>query len=171
MTKMLYQAGWFVGLVLLQTLVLNQMHIGGYATPFFYIYLILKMHTRMGRNALMLWGFLLGLTVDVFSDTLGMNAAAATCLAFWRTPLLGLVTLRNADEDYSPGIRSIGVAPFFRYVLLASALFCSLLLLMDTFSLFNLPVLLLKMVSSTLTTVACIFCAEYIGGKRSEKRF
>ena len=87
MTKMLYQAGWFVGLVLLQTLVLNQMHIGGYATPFFYIYLILKMHTRMGRNALMLWGFLLGLTVDVFSDTLGMNAAAATCLAFWRTPL------------------------------------------------------------------------------------
>ena len=163
--------GWFVALVLLQTLVLNQMHVGGYATPFFYIYLILKMNTRIGRNALILLGFFLGLTVDVFSNTVGMNAAAATCLAFWRTPLLQLVTLRDVDEDYSPGVKSIGLAPFLRYAFLSSGLFCFLLMLIDIFSFFNIVVLLFKIISSTLTTVLCMFCAEYIGGKRSEKRF
>ena len=40
MIKILHRIEWFLGLVLLQVLVLNQMHIGGYATPFFYIYFI-----------------------------------------------------------------------------------------------------------------------------------
>ena len=42
MIKMLHRIEWFLGLVLLQVLVLNHMHIGVYATPFFYIYFILK---------------------------------------------------------------------------------------------------------------------------------
>ena len=42
MIKILHRMEWFLGLVLLQVLVLNQMHVGGYATPFFYIYFILK---------------------------------------------------------------------------------------------------------------------------------
>ena len=38
----LHKIGWFVGLVLLQVLILNNVHIAGYATPFLYIYMILK---------------------------------------------------------------------------------------------------------------------------------
>ena len=34
----LHKIGWFVGLVLLQVLILNNVHIVGYATPF-YIYI------------------------------------------------------------------------------------------------------------------------------------
>ena len=30
----LHKIGWFVGLVLLQVLILNNVHIAGYATPF-----------------------------------------------------------------------------------------------------------------------------------------
>ena len=171
MIKVFHHIGWFGSLVLLQALVLNQMHIGGYATPFFYIYFILKMNSRMGRNSLMLLGFFLGLTVDMFSNTIGMNAAAATCLAFLRTPLLRLVTLRDVDEAYSPGMKSIGFAPFLRYAFLTCSLFCVLLMMIDTFSFFNMPILLLKIISSTLTTVCCVCCAEYMGGKRSEKKF
>ena len=35
----LHKIGWFVGLVLLQVLILNNVHIAGYATPFLYIYM------------------------------------------------------------------------------------------------------------------------------------
>ena len=66
MIKILHRMEWFLGLVLLQVLVLNQMHVGGYATPFFYIYFILKFNSRIGRNNLMLWAFFLGLMVDAF---------------------------------------------------------------------------------------------------------
>ena len=81
MIKIIHRLEWFLALALLQVLVLNRMHVAGYATPFFFIYFILKFNSRVGRNVLMLWAFALGLTVDVFGNTPGMNAAAATCLA------------------------------------------------------------------------------------------
>lgn len=55
----------------------------------------------------MIWAFLLGLTVDILGNTPGMNAAAATVLAFMREPVLRLVTLRDSVEDFEPGIKSM----------------------------------------------------------------
>lgn len=166
MIKILHRMEWFMGLVLLQVLVLNQMHVGGYATPFFYIYFILKFNSRIGRNNLMLWSFAMGLTVDMFSNTPGMNAAAATCLAFFRTPLIRLVTLRDMDEGFRPGVKSMGFSSFLRYSLLATTLFCLVLLLIDTFSFFRPAELFLKVFTSILSTLLCILCAEWIGGKK-----
>ena len=166
MIKNLHRIEWFVGLVLIQVLVLNQLHVGGYATPFLYIYFILKFNSKIGRNSLMIWAFMLGLTVDVFGNTPGMNAAACTCLAFFRNSLLRLVTLRDLDEAFRPGIKSLGLAVFSRYILLATTLFCTLLLLIDTFTFFNLPVLFLKIVTSIASTMVCVFCVESIGGRK-----
>lgn len=166
MTKVTHQIGWFLGLAMLQVLVLNQMHIVGYATPFLYIYFILKLNTRIGRNALMLWAFTLGLLIDMFGNTPGMNAASATILAFSRTSILRLVTLRDMDEGFRPGFRSMGVSSFLRYIFLASSLFCFVLFLIDTFSFYDLPVLLLKILSSIISTMLCILCVEMLGGEK-----
>ena len=38
----LHKIGWFVGLVLLQVLILNNENNAAYPTPFLYIYMILK---------------------------------------------------------------------------------------------------------------------------------
>ena len=78
----IHRIGWFIGLVLLQVLILNNVHIAGYATPFLYIYFILKFASGTSRNELMLWAFFFGLTIDIFADTPGMNAAATVLLAF-----------------------------------------------------------------------------------------
>ncbi len=158
--------GWFMGLVLAQVLVLNHVHILGYATPFVFIYFILKLNSSVGRNTLMLWAFFLGLTVDVFSNTPGMNAAALTLLAFVRGSLLRLVSLRDTADDYEPGIRTLGVSAYFRYLLLAVTLFCTVLLLIDAFSFFNFPVLLLKIVTDTAATMLCIWCIEVVRKKK-----
>lgn len=166
MIKILHRLEWFIGLVLLQVLVLNRMHIGGYGTPFLYIYFILKFNSKVGRNELMLWAFVLGLTVDMFSNTPGMNAAAAVSLAFFRSTFLRLVTLRDMDEAFRPGIQSLGFSSFFRYTLMCSILFCLLLTMIDTFSFFNVTLLVGKMISSTVVTVFCVFCAEYVGRRK-----
>ena len=97
----LHKIGWFIGLVLLQVLILNNVHIAGYATPFLYIYLILKFESDVSRNTLMLWAFFLGLTVDVFSDTPGMNAAATVLLAFLRPTFLRLFVPRDTLDSRS----------------------------------------------------------------------
>ena len=166
MIKVLHRMEWFVGLVLLQVLVLNQMHIGGYATPFFYIYFILKFNSRIGRNDLMLGAFVLGLTIDMFSNTPGMNAAAATCLAFFRPLLIRLVTLRDMEEGFRPGVKSMGFSSFLRYSLLSCLMFCSILWLLESFSFFHATVLIFKILTSTLSTMLCIFCMESFGGRK-----
>jgi len=166
MRHIIHRLKWFVGLVLLQVLILNQMHIVGYATPFFYIYFILKINTGTGRNELMLWAFSLGLAVDVLGNTPGMNAAAATFFAFSRNTILRLVTLRYEEEGFNPGIKTLGLFPFFRYALLSCGMFCAVLLLIDTFSFFALSTLLLKILTSTISTLICMMCAESIGGKK-----
>ena len=164
---MTQQIGWFLGLALFQVLVLNQMHIGGYATPFLYIYFILKFNTRIGRNALMLWAFALGLLIDMFGNTPGMNAATATFLAFSRSSILRLVTLRDMDEGFRPGFRSMGVSSFLRYIFLSCCLFCTTLFLIDTFSFYDFTILLLKVLSSIISTMLCIFCVEMLGGEKA----
>ena len=149
-------------MVLVQVLVLNQMHIDGYATPFLYIYFILQFNSRVGRNELMLWAFALGLVIDMFSNTPGMNAAAATCLAFFRTPLLRLVTLRDMDEAFYPSVKSLGVGAYSRLVVLCSFLFCLVFWMIDVFSFSNLLSLFGRIITSTLTTVICILCMDAI---------
>ena len=166
MTKVTHQIGWFLGLAMVQVLVLNQMHILGYATPFLYIYFILKLNTRISRNALMLWAFTLGLLVDMFGNTPGMKAASATLLAFSRTSILRLVTLRDMDEGFRPSVRSLGLSSFSRYIFLSCSLFCSVLFLIDTFSFYDLPVLCLKILSCIISTMLCVFCVEMLGGEK-----
>lgn len=162
----LHKLGWLVGLVLLQVLILNNMHIAGCATPFLYIYLILKFESDIPRNTLMLWAFFVGLAVDIFSDTPGMNAAATVFLAFMRPVLLCLFVPRDMVESITPSIRALGVSPFLKYVLASVLVHHSFLLLVEFFSLAAWGLLLLRILASSLLTVACIMAVDGISRKR-----
>ena len=156
----LHKIGWFVGLVLLQVLILNNVHIAGYATPFLYIYLILKFESETPRNALMLWAFFLGLTVDIFSDTPGMNAAATVALAFLRPTFLRLFVPRDTLENIVPSVKSMGIVPFLKYLI-----HHAILLTIEFFSFAHIGTLLLRIVASALLTVTCIMAIEGVKKK------
>jgi rod shape-determining protein MreD len=151
---------WFVALALIQVLVLNNVHIAGYATPFIYIYMILKMSSGTSRSELMLWGFSLGLVVDIFSDTPGMNAAAATFIAFIRPLFLRLFTQRDSTDEFIPAIKTIGTSSFIKYVIMCVLFHHTTLLMIESFSLFDLNTLLIKIGASSLFTVLCIMGIE-----------
>lgn len=152
-------------MVLLQVLILNNVHIAGYATPFLYIYLILKFESDTPRNTLMLWAFFLGLGVDVFSDTPGMNAAAAVLLAFVRPIFLRLFVPRDMLESFVPSIRTMGILPFLKYLVASVFVHHALLLTIEFFSFAHLGTLLLRIAASTLLTVTCIMAVEGIRKK------
>lgn len=161
----LHKIGWFIGLVLLQVLILNNVHIAGYATPFLYIYLILKFESDTPRNALMLWAFFLGLAVDVFSDTPGMNAAATVLLAFLRPTFLRLFVPRDTLDTLVPAIRTMGILPFLKYLVVSVLIHHGLLLTPEFFSFAHIGTLLLRIAASTLLTVTCIMAVEGIRKK------
>lgn len=158
----IHRIGWFIGLALLQVLILNNVHIAGYATPFLYIYFILKFDSDISRNGLMLWAFFLGLTIDVFADTPGMNAAAAVLVAFLRPLLLRLFTPRDNLDRFVPSFKTMGISPFFKYTIACVFVHCLSLLFIEYFSFTSILLLLLRVFLCTLLTVTCILAVEGI---------
>lgn len=162
MIHYIHRMGWFVGLVLLQVLILNNVHIAGYVTPFLYVYFILKFASGTSRNELMLWAFFLGLAIDIFSNTPGMNAAATVFLAFVRPTFLRLFTPRDTLDSIIPSIRTMGVASFLKFTVTSVFVHHLILLTIEFFSFSSIPLLLLRVVACTLLTVTCIMAVEGI---------
>ncbi|MDR0988767.1 MAG: rod shape-determining protein MreD [Prevotellaceae bacterium] len=156
----LHKVGWFVGLVLLQALILNNVNIANCATPFLYIYLLLKFESDTSRNALMLWAFCLGISIDIFSDTLGMNAAATVALAFLRPWLLRGFMPREGLDNIVPSTASLGGSAFVKFVLTAVVIHHTLLLSIEFFSFEHIGLLLLRIAACSALTSICIFAVE-----------
>ncbi|NDV59925.1 rod shape-determining protein MreD [Bacteroides sp. 519] len=157
-----HKIGWFIGLVLLQVLILNNVHIAGYATPFIYVYLILKLDISTSRNGLLMWGFFLGLAVDIFSDTPGINTAATVFLAFIRTPYLRLFIPRDNQDTIAPSIRSMGFFSFLKYLMGTILTHHIIVFGLSFYSLADIQTLLIKIVSSTILSIACILAIDSV---------
>ncbi len=150
------------GLVLMQAVFFNHIYIGGYATPFVYVWLILALNKNIGRNVLLLCGFCIGLLVDVFSDTLGMHAAATTLLAYIRPFILSLFVSYESQDDFFPGVRAMERGRFAGYVMTGVLLHHTALLCLDAFSLFYWDMLFIKIFSCALLTTLCILFMECV---------
>lgn len=151
---------WFIVLVLLQVLVLNHIHILGYATPFFYIYLIVKMEYRIPRYLILLIGFLLGLTIDMFTNTLGVNASATVLLAFMQPFFLKIFAPRDVEDELVPERRQIGAWSFCKYVVLCVCLHHTMLLMLEYFTFVGILQTLIRIVVCSLFTIIMILAID-----------
>lgn len=66
---------YFVVFVLIQVLILNNIHFLRIATPFLYLYFIIKMPVGSSRTQVVFFSFIAGVVIDTFSNTPGMHAA------------------------------------------------------------------------------------------------
>jgi rod shape-determining protein MreD len=150
-------------LVLLQTLVLNRIFFLGYATPFLYVYFIIKLPVTIGRSAILLFGFTLGLTIDIFCNTAGLNAVATTFIAFMRLPLQKLFF--DKDNLYlNLSMAALG-GSFVKYVVFMVLLHHAALILVETFSYSDAITILLRVLSSSILTFSLIYALEGLSFK------
>ena len=149
-----------IALVLIQVLVLNNVHYLRVATPFLYLYILLKLPIQTPISRSLLFSFCLGLAVDIFSNTIGMHAAVCTFIGFIRERLIQLFLDKKIPEGTKPSFSSLGYGMFIRYTLLIVLIHHSLLFLIESFSLFDSLFLLLRIVASSLFTCLLIFIVE-----------
>ena len=158
--KWITQIALFFFLILLQVWVFNQIHLFGVATPLIYLYFILSLPFSLNRNLIVFLSFILGLSIDIFSYTLGMHALAATVAGFSRNFSIKLFTPRDLPNEYIPNIRNLGFYSFLRYagfiVLLHHIVYFSI----ESLSVFDPLGLLLKTVGSFILTMIVIFAFE-----------
>ncbi len=146
----------FIGLVLLQILVLNNINFLGYINPFLYILFIFLYPIKKLDSTLLLLAFLLGLSIDFFTNTGGVNAAATLFIAFARIPVLKSI-IGKRDIDYN-GI-AIRKLPFFKFLS-----FIAVLTFMHHFVVFgleyfkwdNMGIILLKTVLTSVFTIILV---------------
>lgn len=78
----------FIILVLVQVLICNHIDFLGYINPYIYILFIILYPANNDRTFFVFLAFLLGLCVDVFSDSGGVHAAACATIAYIRPVFL-----------------------------------------------------------------------------------
>lgn len=161
----------FIILVLAQVIVFNHICLFGVALPLVFIYLILKLPVTMSVNWVMTIGFVTGMTIDIFSDTQGMNALACTIASASRMAVLHLYFPREEEMSApEPSMRTLGPAVFMKYAVSMSLFYCLLFFVIEAFSFFNLPRLAIKVSSSAALTFLIITAIDSLTSRRREKR-
>jgi hypothetical protein len=75
-------------LVITQVLIFNNLNFLGFINPFVYVIFFYWYPIKTNRAIFMLSAFLLGLVIDVFSDTLALNALASVTIAYARPSIM-----------------------------------------------------------------------------------
>lgn len=108
----------FLAYIFVQVFILKDVVLFGYSFCLLYVFFLLTLPMEVGTVPLLFLGFGMGLIVDVFYDSLGINAAATVLLAFARNPWIKANTPRGGYDDYiPPTLHNMGLGWFTIYAL------------------------------------------------------
>jgi rod shape-determining protein MreD len=161
----------FVLLMLVQVLIFNNVRFGGYVNPYVYLLFILLLPIDVSGWTLLLSAFFVGLTVDVFMDSLGMHTAATVFMAFCRPALIRLISVRSDFEPGTvPGIASQGLTWVATYSLLMVFLHHTPLFFLEIFRFTEFWQTLSRILLSTVFSSAFVITGFFFWGKTSKFR-
>ncbi|MDR2627276.1 MAG: rod shape-determining protein MreD [Dysgonamonadaceae bacterium] len=151
----------FIFLILLQVWVLNHVHVRGLATPLLYVYFILKLSSGNTRSSVLFASFAIGLVMDIFNNTPGMNALASTVAGFLRYYVLNLFSSKE-EKSFIPSTGTMGMGAFSCYAAVVILLHHIALFCVEAFSFFSPLMLMLKIVCSSVLTLVLVFAMDAI---------
>jgi rod shape-determining protein MreD len=153
----------FILLVLIQELILDRIQVSIYVNPFLYILFILVFPFEAPKWLLLVSAFLLGLTVDLFSNTLGLNTIACVFIAWCRPGVLAVIAPR---QEYAPGMRlsiaDLGFKWFISYAAILIIIHHTILFILEVFSFTDLTITLSKIILSSVVTLFLCIISQYI---------
>lgn len=152
----------FIFVVLIQVLILNQLQISGYLNPYFYVLFILLLPVSTPRYLVLLLAFIIGFSIDFFTDTPGLHAAATTLLGYLRTPVLYLVSGRGSDMAEYPTLKNNGLRWFLIYSVLLVLIHHFFLFYMEVFSFTGFFRTLIRVIFSTILSVFVIVLSQFL---------
>lgn len=163
----------FIGLAIVLVLVqvvFNKILLFGVAVPIVFIYLLLRLPVHTSVNWVMTIGFVLGLVIDVFSNTPGMNALCCTLLAAVRHPVIKAMIPREDDmSNPLPSIESLGMGIYTKYMLTLVMIYCVFIFLVQAFTLNNIVQTVLRIVSSGVLSSLIILGIDSLMSANREK--
>jgi rod shape-determining protein MreD len=153
----------FFFLIFLQVLILNHINLSGYINPYFYIYFILLMPFDTPKWLLLITSFILGLSIDMFTNTIGLNAAACVMMGFAR-PFV-IYAISSGPESLfgdTPSLKNQGVKWFLYYSVILIIIHHATLFYLEIFRLNEFMLTLVRMLLSSAFTLVLVLIGEYL---------
>ncbi len=156
----------FFVLVSLQVLLFNNIQFSGYVNPYVYILFILSLPFRTPSWLVLILSFVLGLSIDMFSDSAGVHAAACTFMGYSRSYILSAIKPRDDyDETKTPSIKDMGFAWFVTYAAILTLLHHFVYFYMEVFRLSEIFSILLRVILSSIFSLLLIIFSQYFFSK------
>ncbi len=160
----------FVVLVVLQAFLFKNIGYYNLATPFPYILFVLLLPVGINNFTLYLLSFMMGITVDAFYDTLGVNAAACVALAWGRITFLNITLQTDNYEKYMTPLW--GVVPFrwyFLYIFVLTFIHHITLFSLETFTLHQFHYTVVRILLSCIFTVIIILLFSLLFYRKKQR--
>ena len=153
----------FFVLILVQVLILNNIELGGYVNPYIYILFIILLPVEIPAWLLIVTSFLIGLSVDMFSNSMGLHAAASVFIAFCRPFLLKRMAPREGYEpEVNLGVKKMGFQWFITFVTIMVLMHHFVLFYLEVFRFEEFFATLLRMTFSSLITIILIMLSQFV---------
>lgn len=156
-------------LVPLQVFLLDHINLGGSVNPYVYIIVILLLPFETPGWLLLILAFALGLLIDLFSGTMGMNAAATVFMAFSRPYVSKIIsTSREFDPGMKISIFTTGFRWFFLYTVIMTMIHHIALFYIEVFRFSGFFQTFGRALYSALFTTALILIFQYLFASRNK---
>jgi len=155
----------FAIFILFQVYVLNKIpHLHRFITPYLYYLFILWLPFSTSRLGLLIIGFITGLSLDYFTITPGLHAAACVLIAYVRPFVINILTPKEATEfNYrEPSPRAMGWTPYFVYVLILTLLHHGYMLFLEWLDFGSFLDFVIRVVATTGISILLIFTVEML---------
>jgi rod shape-determining protein MreD len=163
----------FAVFIAVQVFILNRIPpLHRFVSPYLYYLFILWLPFRMPRLSMTLIGFLFGLTLDMFTKTPGLHAAACTLIAYLRHFLISLMMPKEKMEfSYSePSGTSMGWMQYAIYVLVLTILHHGYLVFLEWMEFGNFFYFMGKVLATTGVSLLLIGVTELLFVRKSRYR-
>lgn len=152
----------FILLIATQVFLLKNIGYYNLSVPYLYILFILLLPFGIPNWLLFFIAFSTGITIDLFYDTLGLNAAACTFMAFVRILYISITVQRDGfDNEPEPSLGIMGFRWFLFYSLILTVSHHFILFTFESFKFSDLGYTLLRVLLSSIFTVILILITEF----------
>ncbi len=153
----------FIVVVLFQVLVLNHILIFRMISPYFYLIFLLLLPYDTPRAILILLGFILGLSIDAFSNTLGVHATVCVLIGFIRPDILNKISTRETRESVTaPRISTMSINWFINYTAIFVAIHHLLLFMLEAFTFQGILFTLGRAILSGVLSITLIVISQFL---------
>lgn len=147
-------------LVLIQVFIFSNINFNGSICPYIYVIFIMLYPPFRNRYVFLFLCFLLGLGVDIFENTGGINAFASVTIGFLSKHIIKMVSGTKFFEIEEFRFSDFSMGQWFFYTIVMVVIHHLLIFFLEAFSFVNALDTLLKALYSSIFTI--IFVSFYL---------